>query len=154
MSNREAHPQTVSAYLIAKDAAAALDFYARAFGAKEVSRLIDPSGRIGHAEIRIGNSLMMLADEHPDFGALSPPTIGGSPVSFHVWVRDADAAVARAIKEGAALIRPVQDEFYGLRSGMVADPFGYKWFIGHPIEQVSPEEMQRRYTSALEGGTV
>jgi PhnB protein len=151
MSAREIGEQTVSAYFIVKDAAAAIDFYVRAFGAKEVSRLTDPAGRIGHAEIRIGNSRMMLADEHPEFGALSPPTIGGSPVSFHVFVSDADASVDRAIDEGATLIRPLQDEFYGLRSGMVADPFGYKWSIAHPIEQVSPEEIQRRYTGAFEG---
>lgn len=143
--------QTVSAYFIVKDAASALDFYARAFGAEEVFRLTDPSGRIGHAQIRLGDSLMMLADEHPDFGAVSALTFGGSPVRFHLSVSDANASTQRAVEAGATLIRPVQDQFYGLRSGMVADPFGYEWFIGQPVEQVSPEEMQHRFTQALEG---
>ena len=153
MSSETGHPrgQTVSAYFTVKDAPAALDFYARAFGAEELYRLTDPTGRIGHAEIRIGQSVMMLADEHPDFGALSPPTIGGSPVSFHIVVDDADGAVDRAVEAGAALLRPLQNEFYGMRSGMVADPFGYKWFIAQEIEAVDAEEMQRRYLRAMEG---
>jgi PhnB protein len=149
MTSPDASTQAVTAYFITKDAGAALDFYSRAFGAREMFRLTDPDGRIAHAEIRIGNSMLMLADEHPAFGALSPPTIGGSPVTFHIMVPNADDAVARAVDQGAALIRPVQDEFYGHRSGMVADPFGYKWFLAHPIEEVSTEEMQRRYSAAL-----
>ena len=143
--------QTVSAYFIVKDAGSALDFYARAFGAEELNRLTDPSGRIGHAEIRIGSTVMMLADEHPDFGALSPATIGGSPVTFHVEVEDADVAVERALAAGAALLRPLQDQFHGARSGMVADPFGYKWFLSHQIEAIGSEEMQRRYDNAMRG---
>ena len=94
---------------------------------------------------------MMLADEHPDFGALSPPTIGGSPVSFHIVVTDADAAVARAVEAGGTLLRPLQEEFYGMRSGMVADPFGYKWFIAHEVEQLDADELQRRYSRLFEG---
>lgn len=153
MSSEGNHPRgrTVSAYFTVKDAAAALDFYARAFGAEELFRLTDPTGKVGHAEIRIGHTVMMLADEHPDFGALSPPTIGGSPVSFHIVANDADSAVDRAVEAGATLLRPLQNEFYGMRSGMVADPFGYKWFIAHEIEQVDAEEMQRRYTEAMQG---
>ena len=142
--------QTVSAYFIVKDAAAALDFYARAFGAEEKFRLADPAGRIGHAEISIGNSVMMLADEHPDFGALAPPTVGGSPVKFHIQVDDADSFAARALEAGATLLRPVEDQFYGMRGGMVADPFGHSWFIASPIEEVRPEEMQRRYEKMLD----
>ena len=155
MSSQPEHPsgQTVSAYFTVRDAPAALDFYVRAFGAEEVFRLTDPAGKIGHAEMKIGQSVMMLADEHPDFGALSPPTIGGSPVSFHILVDDADAAVDRAVEAGATLLRPLQNEFYGMRSGMVADPFGYKWFIAQEIESVDAEEMQRRYRRALEGET-
>ena len=143
-------PQTVTAYFIVGNATDALDFYKRAFGAEELFRLTDPGGRIGHAEIRIGSSNMMLADEHPDFGALSPPTVGGSPVKFQIQVDDADAFAERAIAAGATLLRPLENQFYGMRSGMVADPFGHSWFIAAAIEDVSAEEMQRRYASAME----
>ena len=146
----EPAPQTVTAYFTVKGAAAALDFYARAFGAEEKFRLTDPSGTIGHAEIRIGDSVMMLSDEHPDFGALSPPTVGGSPVKFHIQVDDADSFAARAVDAGATLLRPIEDQFYGMRGGMVADPFGHSWFIASPIEEVAPDEMQRRYERMLE----
>ncbi|MBI4910145.1 MAG: VOC family protein [Acidobacteria bacterium] len=142
---------TPAAYLVAKDAAKAIEFYTAAFGAKEEFRLTDPAGIIGHAEIAIGNSFLMLADEHPSFGALSPATIGGCPVFFHLAVENADVAVERALNAGATLVRPVQDQFYGERSGMVADPFGYRWMLGSPIEEVSPEEMQRRYAAMFVG---
>ena len=132
-------------YLIVKGAAEALDFYKQAFGAVEEMRLTDPAGRIGHAEIRIGQSPLMLADEHPEFGALGPATLGGSPVTLHLEVADADAAADRAVAAGATLLRPVADQFHGNRSGMVADPFGHKWFLSAGIEAVSAEEMQRRY---------
>ena len=145
--------QTVSAYFTVRNAAAALDFYARAFGAEEIYRLTDTTGRIGHAEMRIGNSVMMLSDEHPDFGALAPPTVGGSPVKFHITIDDADAFMAQAVAAGATVLRPLENQFYGMRSGMVADPFGHSWFIAAPLEDVSPEEMQRRYSKALEGET-
>jgi PhnB protein len=147
----EHSPQTVTAYFTVKNAAAALDFYCKAFAAKELLRLTDDHGRIGHAEIRIGNSVMMLSDEHADFGALSPPTVGGSPVRFHLTVEDADRAVERAVKAGATILRPLEDQFYGMRSGMIADPFGHCWFIASPTEDVSAGEMQRRYKTALEG---
>jgi PhnB protein len=143
--------QSVTAYLTVKNATAALDFYRKAFGAEEIYRLTDDNGLIGHAEFRIGTSVLMLSDEHPDFGALSPPTIGGSPVKFHILVEDADRAIARAVEAGATELRPAQDQFYGMRSGMVADPFGHSWFIGSPVEQVSADEMQRRYNCLLEG---
>ena len=139
----------LSPYLTVKDGAAALKFYSEAFGAVEQFRLTSPEGKIGHAEIRIGPSNVMLSDEWPDFGALSPPTIGGSPVKLHLYVDDADTVVARAVAAGGTLLRPVADQFYGDRSGMVADPFGHTWFIATPKEAVAPEEMQRRWTAAL-----
>ena len=143
--------QTISPYLIVRDAVAALDFYKRAFGGEELMRLTDPAGKIGHAEIRIGNSTIMLADEHPEFGALSPASLGGSPVKLHLNVTDADAAAERAVEAGATLLRPVQDQFHGNRAGMVVDPFGHSWFVSAELEQVSTEEMQRRYEQLLAG---
>lgn len=143
---------TPTAYLCVKDAARAIQFYAEAFGAREAFRLTGPTGKIGHAELAIGNSLIMLADEHPDFGALSPVSIGGSPVKFHLSVADADVAVEKAVKAGATLVRAVKDEFYGERTGMVADPFGYSWFLAATIEEVTPQEMQRRWTAVFPTG--
>ena len=106
--------------------------YRAAFGAEEQFRLVEPGGRIGHAEIRIGNSTVMLSDEYPDFGALSPVTVGGSPVKLHLYVEDADALVARAVGAGATLLRPVRDQFYGDRSGMIVDPYGHSWQSPRP----------------------
>lgn len=139
-------------YLVVRGAPAALDFYARAFGAKEELRLTDPNGRIGHAHMTIGDSAFMLADEHPEFGALGPATLGGSPITLHLEVADPDAAAQRAVDAGATLLRPVQDQFHGSRSGMVADPFGHKWFLSAQTEEVSGEEMQRRYDKLLADG--
>lgn len=144
--------QTVQAHMTVHDAAAAIGFYVKAFGAEELFRLVEPAGRVGHAEIRIGDTVLMMNDEYPDFGASSPAAIGGSPVAFRVLVPDADKAVERAVAAGATLVRPVQDQFYGDRSGMVACPFGYRWFLAAPKELVSPEEMQKRWTRMLEGG--
>ena len=140
------------AYLTVKDAAGAFDFYHAAFGAEELFRLVEPGGKVGHAEIRIGNSTVMLSDEYPDFGALSPATVGGSPVKLHLYVEDADTFVARAVAAGATLLRPVADQFYGDRAGMIADPYGHSWQVATPKEQVSPAEMQRRWAAALAGG--
>lgn len=145
-----ATPQTLTAHLIVKNAARALDFYRDAFGAEELFRLVEPSGKVGHAEMRIGATGFMLADEYPDFGALGPASIGGTPVKFRLEVADAQAAMARAVKAGAVEVRPLKDEFYGDRTGMVADPFGHHWFIAQKVEDVSPEEMQRRWTQMLE----
>jgi len=131
-------------YLTVADAAAAINFYIKAFGAQEIYRLTDTDGRIGHAELRIGDSLVMLADEYPDFGALSPARLGGSPVKLHLDVESADQSVDAAVAAGAMLVRPVQDEFHGSRSGMIVDPFGHSWFIATKVEDVSVEEMQRR----------
>ena len=144
--------QTLRAHATVHDAKAALAFYAKAFGAVEQFRLSEPSGKVGHAEIRIGDSVLMLNDEYPDFGAKSPASVGGSPVAFRIEVPDADAAVERAVKAGATVVRPVQDEFYGDRMGMVACPFGYRWSLAMPKEQVSPAEMQKRWTKMLAGG--
>ena len=137
---------TATPYLICKGAAKALDFYAKALGAEEIMRF-DMGGRIGHAEIRIGDSMIMLADEHPDMGYKSPQSYGGTPVSLVLYVEDADALVQRAIGAGAKELRPVQDQFYGDRSGTVADPFGHVWTISTHKEDVSEEEMKRRMAS-------
>ena len=135
---------TVTPYLIVKDAARALEFYKKIFSAKELMRFDMPDGRLGHAEIRIGDSRVMLADEHPELQALSPKTIGGSPVSIHLYVEDVDTAVERAVKAGATLIRPVADQFYGDRVGGIEDPFGYRWFIATHKEDLTMDEIRRR----------
>lgn len=145
------HLSALSPYLTVKGAAAAIDFYRAAFGAVEQFRLTQPDGRIGHAELRIGGSTVMLSDEWPDFGALSPPSIGGSPVKLHLYVDDCDAVVAHAVAAGATLMRPVVDQFCGDRSGMIADPFGHSWFVATLKEQVAPAEMQRRWDVAIRG---
>lgn len=142
MSVHEVYP-----YLCVTDTAAAIDFYARAFSAREKFRLVEPSGRIGHAEIELGGVTLMLCDEFPEYGIRAPQPGTGTPLSIHLHVDDADALIARAVEAGATLERPAADAFYGERSGSVIDPFGHRWLIGHSIEEVSPEEMQRRYTA-------
>lgn len=154
MTAKSTDGQTLRVHMTVHDANEAIAFYGRAFGAAEQFRLVEPSGRVGHAEIRIGDSIVMLNDEYPDFGAKSPAATGGSPVAFHIRVPDADRAVERAVKAGATLVREVQDQFYGDRSGMVACPYGYRWFLAAAKEVVSPEEMQRRWSRMLEGGKV
>ena len=139
----------VFAYLRVHDAAAAIDFYQQAFGAQEMFRLTEPSGRIGHAELRIGQAMVMLSDEYPEYQFLGPRTLGGTTFSIHLHVDDADQLMARAIAAGATVLHPLKDQFYGERSGSVRDPFGHEWLLGHEIEKVSPEEMQRRYTAML-----
>jgi PhnB protein len=139
--------QTATAYLIVKDAARALEFYKQAFGATEIMRMYGPGENIGHAEIRIGNSAIMLSDEFPDFGAVSAATLGGSPVKIHLSVDDVDAVAARAVAAGAKVLHPVQDQFYGERSGQFADPFGYTWMISTPTEQLTAEEIERRFAA-------
>ena len=151
-AKHKAASQTLRAHATVHDAKAAIAFYAKAFGAVELFRLVEPAGRVGHAEIKIGDSVLMLNDEYPDFGANSPASVGGSPVAFRIEVPDADAAFDRAVKAGATVVRPLQDEFYGDRMGMVACPFGYRWSLAMTKEQVSPAEMQKRWTRMLEGG--
>jgi uncharacterized glyoxalase superfamily protein PhnB len=139
------------AYIRLKDAGGAIDFYTQAFGATEKFRLTEPGGRIGHAELDFGGTTLMLSDEFPEFGIKGPASIGGTSLTIHLHVDDADALIARAVAAGAKVIRPAQDQFYGERSGTVRDPFGHEWNIGHHIEDVSTDEMQRRYTQMLKG---
>jgi PhnB protein len=135
---------TVTPYLILSGAGDAIAFYKKALGAEEVLRLADPGGKVHHAEISIGDSRVMLADEHPEIQALSPRTVGGSPVSIHLYVEDVDRAVERAVAAGAKLVRPVADQFYGDRVGGIEDPFGYRWFIATHKEDLTIEEIRRR----------
>jgi PhnB protein len=137
-------------YLCCKDAARALDFYKQAFGAKEQMRMEQPDGRVGHAEIKIGDAPIMLADEFPEFNHRSPQTIGGTPVTIHIYVEDVDAFAKRATAAGAKLREPVADQFYGDRRCTLEDPFGHVWMIATHKEDVSPEEMHRR-AAALYG---
>src|SRR5271163_4145947 len=139
--------QTATAYLIVKGAARAIEFYKQAFGATEIMRLHGPGENIGHAEIRIGNTTIMLSDEFPDYGSLSAQTLGGSPVKIHLSVDDVDAVAARAVAAGAKVLHPVQDQFYGERSGQFADPFGYTWMISTQTEQLTAEEIERRFAA-------
>ncbi len=141
----------LSPHLAVKDAAAAMDFYQRALGATERFRLTDASGTVSHAEMAVNGAVFMLADEHPDFGALSPHTIGGSPIKLHLTVDDVDAAAAQAEDAGATILRAPKDEFYGERVAQIADPYGYTWFLACQIEDVAPDEVQRRWSEAMNG---
>jgi PhnB protein len=136
---------TLAPYLTVRNTAAAIDFYVRAFGAEERYRLVGPDGRVGHADLVIGGQTLMLADEYPEYGVLAPESIGGSPVSLHLEVPDVDTTVARAVEAGATLERPVAREFYGARSGTLRDPFGHRWTIQTHVEDVTPEQMTRRW---------
>ena len=139
---------TITPYLIVNDGAGAIEFYQKAFGATEIMRMPGPDGRVAHAELKIGDSQIMLADVCPEMGASSPQTLGGSPVSFLLYVEDVDAAAEQAIAAGAKMLRPVEDKFYGDRSGSFADPFGHQWHISTHKEDVSPEEMHKRVAAA------
>jgi PhnB protein len=139
---------SITPYLVVKDAARAIEFYKRAFGATEMTRLVAPHGRIGHAELKIGNSVIMLADEFPDGGTRSPGSLGGSPVSLLLYVEDVDAVARRAVAGGARLLCPVKDQFYGDRSGTLVDPFGHQWQVATHKEDVPREEMRRRAAAA------
>ena len=136
-------------YLRVKGAAEAIDYYKRAFGVTEKFRLTEPSGRIGHCELEFGGTIVMLSEEYPEYNLLGPKTIGAASMTIHLHVEDADAAIERALAAGGELVRPPTDAFYGERSGTVRDPFGNEWLIGHSIEEVDPEEMQRRYTAMM-----
>jgi uncharacterized glyoxalase superfamily protein PhnB len=136
-------------YLRVHDAAAAITFYEDAFGARELFRLQEPGGRIGHAEVRIGPATLMLSDEYPQHGIKGPRTLGGTSFSIHLHVDDVDAAFDRAVRAGATIVRPLENQFYGERSGTVRDPFGHEWLLGGHIEDVTPDEMQRRYTELM-----
>ncbi len=134
----------VMPYLIVNGAAKAIEFYKKIFGAKEIMRMADPEGRVGHAELQIGDTRICLADEYPQMGARSPQTIGGSPVSLFTYVKDADSTVKQAVAAGAKLTREVADQFYGDRMGSIEDPFGHTWYIATHKEDVPPEELKRR----------
>lgn len=140
---------TVTPYLIVKDAARALDFYKRAFGATELMRMADPGGKVMHAEIKVGDSPIMLADEFPQMGYSAPPALGGTPVSIVLYVEDVDALFRQAVAAGAKERRPVQDQFYGDRTGTLEDPFGHVWTLSTHKEDVSHEEMHKRFEASM-----
>jgi PhnB protein len=140
---------TVTPYLIVKGAARAIDFYKKAFGAEEQLRLPDPSGLIVHAEIKVGDSCIMLADECPEMGFRGPQTLGGSPTLIMLYVPDVDARFKQALAAGATVLKPLQDQFYGDRSGTVTDPFGHMWTIATHKEDVPPEEIDKRFATFM-----
>jgi PhnB protein len=135
----------VTPYLIVQDAAGAIDFYKKAFGATEVMRMADPGGKVMHAELKIDGSSIMLAEEYPQMGAKSPKSYGGSPVSILFYVEDVDARVSQAVAAGAKVVRPVKDQFYGDRSGVLEDPYGHVWSVATHVEDVTPQEMRIRF---------
>jgi PhnB protein len=138
-------------YLCVRGAAAAIEFYRRAFGAEEIFRLTEPGGRVGHAELKLGPATLMLADEYPEYGIQSPLAFGGTGTSIHLHVDNVDALARRAVEAGALIVRGPTDEGHGERQCRLRDPFGHEWLLGHEIEKVSREEMQRRFEA---GGTV
>lgn len=137
------------AYIAVKNAPTAIEFYKAAFGAEEKFRLVEPSGRVGHAELTFGGTILMLSDEYPEFGIRGPDGLAATPVTIHLHVDNADEFIAHAVAAGAEMVRPATDQFYGERSGTLRDPFGHRWLIGHHIEDVSSAEMQRRYTEVM-----
>jgi PhnB protein len=147
----EGYP-VVTPYLSVRGAADAIDFYTKIFGATERMRMPGPDGRIGHAELTIRDSVVMLSDEFPDMGVLSPQSLGGTPVTLSIYVDDVDTVIDRAVAAGATLDRPIEDRFYGDRSGQIVDPFGHRWSIATHVEDVPPDEMQRRAAEFMESG--
>ena len=137
---------TVTPYLVIRGADRAIEYYKKAFGATEQFRMNGPDGKVGHAELKIGNSRIMVADENPSMGEghTSAATIGASPVSLYVYLPDVDRVVERATAEGAKVLKPVQDQFYGDRNGFIQDPFGHLWCISTHVEDVSPQDMEER----------
>jgi len=142
----------VTPYLCVDGADAAIAFYTKVLGATEKVRMGAPQGKIGHAELELGDSILMLADEHPEVGFLGPRTVGGTPVTISVYVEDVDAVYERAVAEGASAERPVEDQFYGDRTGQFQDPFGHRWHVATHVEDVPPEEMQKRAAEAMAAG--
>jgi PhnB protein len=143
---------SVTPYLSIKDAAKAIEFYKRAFGANELFRLVAPSGEIGHAEIKIGDSQIMLADPCEEGTFRNPQTLGGTSVGLHVYVEDVDTLFAQAVDAGAKTVRPVQDQFYGDRTGTLEDPFGHVWFLATHKEEITPEEINKRAAALYKQG--
>jgi PhnB protein len=142
----------VTPYLMIDGAGAAIDFYRSVLGATERMRMDAPGGKVGHAELQIGESVIMLADEFPDMGARGPKAIGGTPVSLHVYVEDVDDVFERAVAAGATTTRPVEDRFYGDRTGQFEDPFGHRWDVATRVEDVPPDEMAKRAAEAMSAG--
>ena len=140
---------SVTPYLCCRDAARAIEFYKKAFGATEIMRMGAPDGKVGHAELQIGNSRVMIADEFPEMQFLSPASIGGTPITLHLYVEDVDAVFPRAVGAGAKVTRPVKDEFYGDRAGQVEDPFGHKWYVATHKEDLTMEEIDKRREAAF-----
>jgi PhnB protein len=140
---------SLTPYLYVKGAVDAIEFYRSAFGAQELFRMPNPDGTVGHAEIKIGDSIVMLADESPQIGALSPQSLKGTSFSFVLYVEDVDATFKRAIAAGATEKRPLENKFYGDRTGMISDPFGHEWSISTHVEDVSPEEMDKRAAAEM-----
>ncbi|HKN72309.1 MAG TPA: VOC family protein [Terriglobales bacterium] len=141
---------TVTPYLVIKGAAKAIEYYKNVFGATEVMRMAGPDGRVGHAELKIGDSHIMLADENPSMGYRSAESIGASPVSLLVYLPDCDKVVAKAVAEGAKILKPVEDQFYGDRSGFIQDPFGHFWSVATHKEDLSQKEMEERAKKAMQ----
>ncbi len=143
---------SITPYLVIQGAAEAIDFYKKVFGATELMRMPNPKdGTIGHAELKIGDSVVMLADEHPQMGYRGPQTLGGTPVSLLLYVADVDSVAKQAVAAGATELRPVADQFYGDRMGTFQDPFGHVWSIASHVEDVAPEEMAKRAAAAMSG---
>jgi PhnB protein len=142
---------TVTPYLFVKGAHEAIEFYKKAFGARDLGRMAMPDGKVAHAEIQIGGSRVMLSDEHPPMGAIGPVSLGGSPVMLHLYVEDVDALFAQAVAAGATVVRPLKDEFYGDRAGGLRDPFGHLWHLATHKEDLTPEQIGQRAASAGSG---
>jgi PhnB protein len=142
----------VTPYLIIDGASDAIDFYTKVLGAQERMRMPGPDGKLGHAELQLGNSVIMLADEFPDMGAVGPKSVGGTPVTLHVYVEDVDSVFDNAVASGAKEIRAVENQFYGDRSGQFEDPFGHQWNVASHVEDVPPEEMEKRAAEAMQQG--
>jgi PhnB protein len=138
-------------YLRVANGEAAIAFYRKAFGAEELFRLTEPGGRLGHCELKMGPAVLMLSEAFPEFGLLAIEPGESAGILLHLHVDDADAVVAKAVAAGAELVRPLQDQFHGERSGKIRDPFGYEWSVGHSIAELSPEEMQRGYDAMMAG---
>ena len=137
-------------YLAVDDASAAIAFYTKVFGAAERMRMTAPGGKVGHCELQVGDSVLMLSDEFPEMGNRGPKLIGGTPVTLSLYVNDVDTVVEQAVQEGATVLRPVEDQFYGDRSGQFVDPFGHKWSVATHVEDVPPEEVARRAAEAMQ----
>jgi PhnB protein len=142
---------TVAVRLVVRDAKAAMDFYKKVFGAKHLYSLTTPDGGIAHAEFKIGDTLIMIVDENPEWGNKSPQTLGGSPFTLNIMVQNPDATLAEAEKAGGQILSPAADQFYGFRSGRLQDPFGHVWIVSKVLEELSPKEMQKRMDAMMGG---